>query len=220
MKRDRAVESGTTFTLRRPAAATLSALVLTALGTLGCAPDAPPPTEPAARADVSELSSAPNVSRFESPFTFGVLDETADLFLLGGPPIDISQWRACGGDQRPSIAYFQFSAQLTDALKILVRNPDLPVHVYRWSQLNDSFGGDVCTAPTVALGLGRATYADNDGSVSLTRTNTFRFQVTGILDDVQNGGKATVEAMAHFFIYRDGSSEVRTSRIQLMHLAR
>lgn len=168
-------------------------LLLVTCVALGCAVDSteprPLPLQP--QFAVTQAQEVPNVVRFGSQYFFGITDTETDLIAFAGLPADPKNWYGCGGNEPLETVDFQYVGLLQDAIKGLMKDGDVNLHVYQFS----TYRG-FCVSTPLAQGKGRAMYVDNNVffSPDLTNSNSWGWRMEGPVTLTAGG---TANLMAH-----------------------
>jgi hypothetical protein len=159
---------------------------------VGCAVDQTAPRQ-VRRVSVlnylNALSDVPNVIRFGSEFSFGIIDTDTDLAAFAGLPDNPKASIACiDGTDAFQSADIQISGVRSDVLKFIAKSGDMHLDVYRLS----TFEG-FCVSDPIAHGVGRISYHDNDYFETGGGNNTYGWQMGGPVN-LTNGQSANLFA--------------------------
>jgi hypothetical protein len=168
-------------------------LLITSL-TLACAVDntGPRPMANQVRLSITGANpDGPNVIRFRSSnFAFGIIDLNTDLLAIAGLPDNPKNATECpnGTDNSYSVVDVHEAGVRQDAIKFMANSSDVNLDVYRLSTFDE-----ICTSNTIAHGVGRISYHDNDFYETGGGNNTFGWHMGGPVT-LTNGSSVTLLA--------------------------
>ena len=154
-------------------------LLITSL-TIACASDSTAPLRVPDQVRLSVVASnaeSPNVIRFSNnTFSFGIIDTKTDLVAFAGLPNNPKNATACdnGTDDSYSFVDIHEAGVRQDAIKFMAKGNDVNLDVYRLS----TFEG-FCVSNTIAHGVGKISYHDNDFFETGGGNNTFGWHMDG-----------------------------------------
>ena len=126
---------------------------------------------------VASNAESPNVIRFSNnTFSFGIIDTKTDLVAFAGLPNNPKNATACdnGTDDSYSFVDIHEAGVRQDAIKFMAKGNDVNLDVYRLS----TFEG-FCVSNTIAHGVGKISYHDNDFFETGGGNNTFGWHMDG-----------------------------------------
>jgi hypothetical protein len=188
--------------------AMLSALVGLLLAGCDAAPSGPAtPAVALDRAATAAAAESPNVGEVSFPYVFGIFDEETQLLAVFGLPADPTRWEGCGGTEPAETITLKLVGLKSGLLKILIRDGETSIHVFRTSgQREGEFGLEavapfVCETPAIATGTGRVHVTAATGSGG---TSVINISLTGTLTSLETGGLVRLTAANKFLVTAGG----------------
>ena len=159
-------------------------------------------------------SSAGVVERFNDPGFAGIPDFDKGLLLLA----NVNSVSDACNDIPAGAGNVQVVTLRSGAVVVLLHDDDIPLVVTPLAP-PDVVCADPASWPVIATGIGKIRATDNDGDVSLTRTNSFGQRITGRVVDgngaawsVQAHFKARITKDDEFILTREGINLVKRGR--------